>query len=240
MDLPTGPVLVVIALVSAAACAPFEQPPAPEVEARPPGEKPVAANAPPPVEVAKPEPVATPATVPPAADPQSAPPDTAGKPPAEPAAAAPIPSAPPATKTEAPPPTKTEAPAAKAPAKESDAPAPKKEAVAAKPPAAAPLDLDTLERRLKDTEAIGVFTKLTLKNQVDDLLGRFEAHHGGTNPISLAALRQPYDLLIIKVLTLLQDRDTSLANDVLQSREAIWNLLTDPARFQKLRNGNRG
>ena len=99
--------------------------------------------------------------------------------------------------------------------------------------------LARLEKRLKDTEAIGVFTKLTLKNQVDDLLVRFEAHHGGANRTSLAALRQPYDLLIIKVLSLLQDRDARLANDLLRSREAIWDILSDPAKFQRLVNENR-
>src|SRR5262249_7854586 len=40
-------------------------------------------------------------------------------------------------------------------------------------PAAATLDLRSLEQRLRDTTAIGVFTKLSLKNQVDDLLREF-------------------------------------------------------------------
>jgi hypothetical protein len=126
-----------------------------------------------------------------------------------------------------------EKPAAKAPAE----PAPKKEAAAA--PAQPPLDLNALEKRLKDTEAIGVFTKLTLKNQVDDLLAQFEAHHGGGNRTSLAELRQPYDLLMIKVLSLLQDRDARLANDLVRSREAIWGILSDPVKFQRLVNENR-
>lgn len=37
-------------------------------------------------------------------------------------------------------------------------------------PAATTLDLSSLEQRLRDTTAIGVFTKLSLKNQVDDLV----------------------------------------------------------------------
>ena len=52
-------------------------------------------------------------------------------------------------------------------------------AAPAKPQAAAPLDLKSLETRLKETKAIGVFTKLTLKNQVDDLLDRFRAFYQG-------------------------------------------------------------
>ena len=40
-------------------------------------------------------------------------------------------------------------------------------------PPAAPLDLKSLETRLRQTKAIGVLTKLSLKNQVDDLLESF-------------------------------------------------------------------
>ena len=151
-------------------------------------------------------------------------------------------SAPTSPEKPATPATAVEAPEVQAPAKAPAEPAPKKEtAVPAspKPPAAPPLDLSALEKRLRDTEAIGVFTKLTLKNQVDDLLAQFEAHHGGANRTSLAELRQPYDLLIIKVLSLLQDRDARLANDLIQSREAIWSILSDPAKFQRLVNENR-
>ena len=144
----------------------------------------------------------------------------------------------PAARTDAPapkivsPPVKTAArapaappPAAKVTRTESTAPAP------VKPPA---LDLATLETRLKETSAIGVFTKLTLKNQVDDLLNRFRAYYGGRAKTTLAELRQPYDLLILKVLALLQDGDPSLARAVADSREAMWGILADPAKFKAL------
>ncbi|HKA38373.1 MAG TPA: hypothetical protein VKD25_01280 [Burkholderiales bacterium] len=206
-----------LVLLATAGCAPFERasPPAAGVEADAP-KKPLAEaqGAPTPapeVKPAAPEPAAPPAAPPPA--------DTPATRTVEPAAPATPPGA--------------EKPAAKAPAE----PAPKKQTAAA--PAQPPLDLNALEKRLKDTDAIGVFTKLTLKNQVDDLLAQFEAHHGGANRTSLAALRQPYDLLIIKVLSLLQDRDARLANDLVQSREAIWSILSDPAKFQRLVNENR-
>jgi hypothetical protein len=101
----------------------------------------------------------------------------------------------------------------------------------AKPPA---LDLAGLERRLKDTHAIGLFTKLSLKNQVDDLLGAFRAFHGGQTQPPLAELRQRYDLLLLKVLTLLQDGDPPLASAISASREAIWGLLADRDKFQKI------
>jgi hypothetical protein len=104
----------------------------------------------------------------------------------------------------------------------------------AKPSAPPALDLAGLEQRLKDTHAIGLFTKLSLKNQVDDLLGAFRAFHGGQTQPSLAELRQRYDLLLLKVLTLLQDGDPPLASAIAASREAIWAFLADRDKFQKI------
>jgi hypothetical protein len=97
--------------------------------------------------------------------------------------------------------------------------------------AAPPLDLTSLETRLRETAAIGVFTKLSLKNQVDDLLAKFRAYHKRQTTTPLAELRQSYNLLLLKVLALLQDSDPSLARDVVASREAIWGILSDPKKF---------
>jgi hypothetical protein len=101
-------------------------------------------------------------------------------------------------------------------------------------PAAAPLDLTALKQRLRDTNAIGVFTKLALKNQVDDLLDRFRQYYRGQVKITLPELRQSYELLVQKVLVLLQDSDPSLAKEIAASREAIWGLLADPQKFATL------
>ena len=102
------------------------------------------------------------------------------------------------------------------------------------PASAPPLDLASLEQRLRDTRAIGVFTKLSLKNQVDDLLAEFRSFHGGDRAVTLAELRQKYDLLLLKVISLLQNADPPLAAAISSSREAIWEILIDPQRFQKL------
>jgi hypothetical protein len=145
----------------------------------------------------------------------------------------PAPSAPVASarKKEASLPPNRATPNAKAPAK---APAPP---IAEAPPQkkeTPPLDLTALETRLKETKAIGVFTKLTLKNQVDDLLNQFRAYYQGQAKITLTELRQPYDRLLLKVLTLLQDGDPELARAIVASREAIWSILADPAKFATL------
>ena len=121
-------------------------------------------------------------------------------------------------------PAKAPAPVAQAPKKESIAPDVTKQTTP-------PLDLGSLKQRLKGTNAIGVLTKITLKNQVDDLLDQFRAFYQGKLKTTLAELRRSYDLLVLKVLSLLQDSDPGLAAAIVASRDAIWGILSDPAKF---------
>jgi hypothetical protein len=127
------------------------------------------------------------------------------------------------------------------------APKPAAPRVAAPPPAAAPpdaappapvapptLDLNALKEQLKETKAIGFFTKISLKNQVDDLMKQFREYYQGKTKLSLKQLRQSYDLLMMKVLSLLQDTDKKLASAIVSSREAIWGLLSDQKKFDAL------
>ena len=96
-----------------------------------------------------------------------------------------------------------------------------------------PLDVAALTARLRDTKAIGTFTKLALKNQVDDLLKQFRTHYQ-SGKTGIESLRQPYNMLILKVLSLLQDSDPALARTISASREAIWSILADREKFNAL------
>jgi hypothetical protein len=102
------------------------------------------------------------------------------------------------------------------------------------PQAEPTLDLAGLEQRLRDTHAIGVFTKLSLKNQVNDLLEQFREFHDGQIKVPLADLRQRYEHLLLEVVTLLQDADAQLANAIVSSREAIWGVLANPKTFARI------
>lgn len=88
--------------------------------------------------------------------------------------------------------------------------------------------------RLRATKGIGLFTKIALKNQVDDLMDRFRDHYSGKAKATMADLRRSYDMLLMKVLSLLQDADQMLASAIVTSREAIWALLADPKKFADL------
>jgi hypothetical protein len=167
---------------------------------------------------------ATPATTKPPSPTSKAPATTTKAKPAPATTAKTAPSS--ATKPQPAPPKQA---AAATPPKQATAPAPPKQAAAAPT-----LDLDGLEARLKQTKAIGLMTKLSLKNKVDDLLDQFRQHHAGRPMPTVSELRRSYDLLMMKVLSLLQDHDQQLASDILSSRERIWGMLADPKSFAAL------
>jgi hypothetical protein len=169
---------------------------------------------------------------PPEAAPQPPVPDAlvAGPPKAPPKKPSDAPSVPPAAR-----PPGTKAPGASATPAAAAIPAPPvSEASPQKKPAAPPLDLKALEARLRETDAIGMFTKIALKNQVDDLLDRFREHYASQVKTSIAELRSSYDRLLLKLLAALQDEDPDLARAIADSREPIWDILADPARFATL------
>jgi hypothetical protein len=134
----------------------------------------------------------------------------------------------PATKPQPATPVKP-SPAAKAPSEPASASTPVVKTTAP------PIDLAKLRQELKDTKAIGLLSKLTLKNQMDDLLNRFRGYYQGDKKLSMTELRRSYDLLVIKLLSLVQDKDQKLATDITSSREAIWGLLSDPVKFASLK-----
>ena len=94
------------------------------------------------------------------------------------------------------------------------------------------LNLSTLEDRLRETKAISVLKKLSLKGEIDDLLGQFrQAHPAGRTEV--AKLRAPYNALIDKIYALLK-KDPALGQDILASRESIWGILSDRTQFAAL------
>jgi hypothetical protein len=154
----------------------------------------------------------------------------------EPVAAAPAPPAPPTKSRSA---VKAAPPPAKATAKVSASPMAVEQPRKNEPAPVAknsepPLDVAALKTRLRETRAIGIFTKLALKNQMDDLLEQFREHYQSGQTTSVASLRQPYDMLVLKVLSLVQDGDPSLARTIAGSREAIWGILADKEKFNSV------
>jgi type IV secretory pathway VirB10-like protein len=153
--------------------------------------------------------------------PRTTPPEAPAPPPAEPSAQIPEPAAPPAA---APVPAPVPAPA---PLSLPEAHAPDAA------PAQARISLEELGARIKATPAIGTFSKLALKNDIDDLvddLRGYHEHHEG----DLDDLHQRYEALVLKLLALLEDDEPELALALARSRNDIWSRLVNPVEFAKL------
>ena len=94
------------------------------------------------------------------------------------------------------------------------------------------MNLSTLADRLRETKAISVFQKLSLKGEIDDLLAEFRAAQPGGRE-ELTKLRAPYNALIDKIYAMLK-KDPALGRDMLASRETIWGVLSDPTQVASL------
>jgi len=96
------------------------------------------------------------------------------------------------------------------------------------------IDLDDLFKRLSDSKAVGVLTKISLKREIDELERDLKAFHGGTVKSTLDKLHERYDLLVHKLMSLLQSKDPGLARDIARARDLLWSKLADPSEFTRL------
>ena len=99
------------------------------------------------------------------------------------------------------------------------------------------LDLDALVQRVSDTDAMGLFTKLSLKGKIDILNRDLKAYHAGRSATALKALKalkERFVLMIQEIVLLVQSKDPGLARDVAAARESLWALIADPERFRSL------
>lgn len=116
------------------------------------------------------------------------------------------------------------------------APAPSAPPQAAPPEAPPPesaISLEDLGKQIKQTPALGTFTKLSLKNDLDDLVDGLRGYHARKEG-NLDDLHRRYEALVLKLMTLLEDDEPELAFALGRSRERIWKRLVDPVEFAKL------
>jgi hypothetical protein len=88
-------------------------------------------------------------------------------------------------------------------------------------------DIEMLVERMKETDAIGVISKLSLKNKVDDLLEQAEEikddEPGLDKSEQTRVLREKFEGLILKTVALLnKGEDFTLAQDIYLAREELW------------------
>ena len=84
------------------------------------------------------------------------------------------------------------------------------------------ISMEELVERLKETEAIGVFTKLAIRSDVLDFKESINTYRKKKKLESyIGHLRERFDGLLLKILALLE-RDPPLSRDIQHARESIW------------------
>ncbi len=91
----------------------------------------------------------------------------------------------------------------------------------------ASVDFNVLKERLKNTDAIGFFTKLAIRNDILDLMDKIKTYrkHAMLNA-KRAEIRRNFDGLLLKIIALLKD-DPKLSRDLYVGRESIWESLLE-------------
>ena len=91
--------------------------------------------------------------------------------------------------------------------------------------------LDELLERFKNTEAVGVFTKLSINNNVARLNQSFGDYHQGQRPPTIEELKESYDLMVQEIMVLIQNKDPELARDLYAARLLLWSYLANPDKY---------
>jgi len=95
-------------------------------------------------------------------------------------------------------------------------------------------DLNALVSRISQSKALGLFTKLSLKHDVDGLLENVRKYHDGSGDGSLEQLRERYDVLVHKLMILLQEKDGELVKSIDDGRDKLWAILSDHEKFASI------
>lgn len=95
-------------------------------------------------------------------------------------------------------------------------------------------DLDGLVGRVSGSKSLGFFTKISLKRDIDQLLANIRDYHASAGHSTLQELRERYDVLVHKLVVLLQSKDEELVKSIDDGREQLWAVLADKEKFAKL------
>jgi hypothetical protein len=94
------------------------------------------------------------------------------------------------------------------------------------------IDFESLEKQVRETKAMGAIAKIKLSNDINKLLAELKAFHAGKSSLTLEQQREQYDLLYMKIVTLVQEKDPELYNQLCNAWDPIWAELQDEKNLQ--------
>jgi len=101
------------------------------------------------------------------------------------------------------------------------------------------INLEGLRSSLRETDAIGFTTKLSLKHDLDSLLDSFVAYHDGEGEETLPTLRERFAVLLSSTLALVKDDDPKLFRKLLDAQGHLWLTVSNPVMFHAAVNAKK-
>jgi hypothetical protein len=99
------------------------------------------------------------------------------------------------------------------------------------------LDLGDLERRLRRTDALGIFAKLALKERLDSLIQDFALFHEGRRDTNRQDLKARFDGLLTDTAAMLRKGDPALSATIEAAHRGLWTVVSDPGKFFLMGDG---
>jgi hypothetical protein len=96
------------------------------------------------------------------------------------------------------------------------------------------VDFEILEKEIRKTRAIGGLTKLKLSGDINKMVNALKTYHAGDSPLTLEQHREQYDLLYMKVVSQVQDKDPELFNKLCNAWDPLWAELQDEDNLKKV------
>jgi len=96
------------------------------------------------------------------------------------------------------------------------------------------VNFEILEAEIRKTKAFGAFAKLSLSGDINKMVADLKTYHAGDSPLTLEQHREQYDLLYMKVVSQVQDKDPELFNKLCNAWDPLWAELQDVDNLNKV------
>ncbi len=96
------------------------------------------------------------------------------------------------------------------------------------------VDFEILEQRIRKTKAMGGLAKLKLSSDIKKMVADLKTYHAGDSVHTLEQHRQQYDLLYMKVVSQVQDKDPELFHQLCNAWDPLWAALQEESNLRKV------
>ena len=96
------------------------------------------------------------------------------------------------------------------------------------------VNFEILEAEIRKTKAFGALAKLSLSGDINKMIDALKTYHAGDSPLTLEQHREQYDLLYMKVVSQVQDKDPELFNKLCNAWDPLWAELQDENNLKKI------